>query len=215
MIRKKVAAATLALLMGSGCTPQGPETPAELPPENNTSTEKDGVSYERAKERAEELLTRYLQVTDEITSEGGQSPDRIRGLVSSQWFETERQDFEAYRNKKERTVGVTTFDSLVLQVVRTTAERDVDVSVFACVDSSDVFVLGPGVPDPPPEVMAWHPRYENFAGTEEEQAIIDTYFVENEVRFGQRQPVVFWLRGESLDSLVIDSQEQWWGEHPC
>ena len=206
----------VVLLLCAGCTV---EESVDIPTRSETSvplaTPASPVSYDVAEEEARDLLERYLSLTDTITSETGVKPERIRDVVSDEWWLTEQSDFEAYRSKEERTVGETTFDSLVLQVARVTVDDTLDLSVFACVDSSGVFVLGPGVVDPPPEVLAVHPHYGEFSGTDEERAIIDSYFLDNEVRFGQRQPVVFWLTGEDLDSLVIDSQEQWWGEHPC
>lgn len=216
-MKNKVPGLVVAvLLMCAGCAVEEPlDIPTPSEPSVSPAAPSSQVSYDVAEDQARNLLERYLRLTDTITSESGEKPERIREVVSDEWWLTELADFEAYRSKGERTVGETTFDSFVLQVARVTVDDTVDLSVFACVDSAGVFVLGPGVSDPPAEVLALHPHYDEFSGTDEERAIIDSYFLDNEVRFGQRQPVVFWLTGSDVESLVIDSQEQWWGEHPC
>lgn len=173
------------------------------------------ITAEEAEPYVVELLDRYLSTTDLITTEGGSNPSRIRDLVSDTWWREEEEGFLVYQARGERTLGETTMDSVLVQSVDETAGGMLDISTFACVDSSEVFVLGRDAPEPPEEVWAWHPHYDDFAGTEEERAVIDQYFADADVRFGQRQPVVFWLTGPTLDTLVIDSSEQWWGAHPC
>lgn len=173
------------------------------------------LSPEDAQPYVEDVLGRYLSTTDLITTEGGVQPSRIREVVSDSWWKKEEEGFAVYLSRGERTLGETTLDSLLVQTVDETVDETLDISVFACVDSSQVFVLGRDAASPPEEVLAWHPHYDDFAGTEEERAVIDQYFDDNDVRFGQRQPVVFWLTGSTLQNLVVDSSEQWWGAHPC
>lgn len=171
--------------------------------------------YDQALAASVAVINSYLDESDLITSQSGDAPERIARWVSRSWLPAEEQGFRHYQTKGERTWGETTFEDYVVQLARVTPERTVDVAVYGCVDTTGVFILGPGQPDPPEEVRAWHPGDREFEGGDEEWEIIQSFYSSEGVRFGDRRAIVFWLVGDSLDSLTIDSSSQWWGAHAC
>jgi hypothetical protein len=174
-----------------------------------------GDFYDQALASSVAVINSYLEESDLITSQSGDSPERITRWVSPAWYPSEEQGFQHYQSTGERTWGETRFEDYVVQLARVTPEKTMDVAVYGCVDTTDVFVLGPGQPDPPAEVLAWHPGDQEFEGGDEEWEIIQGFYSLDGVRFGDRRAIVFWLVGDSLDSLTIDSSSQWWGAHAC
>jgi hypothetical protein len=127
----------------------------------------------------------------------------------------EQQGFIHYQETGERTVGKTMFEDSVVQVARLTPERTLDIAIYGCVDTTGVFVLAPDHVDPPEEVLSWHPGYEEFVGDETQWQVIEAFYSQEGVRWGDRRAIVFWLVGDSFDSLAIDSSSEWWGAHAC
>lgn len=184
------------------------------PPAAEGSNELDR-GFDRALEESVRVILRYLELTDAITAASGQGSERITGVVTPRWLSVEHEALAAYRERAERTLGQTRFEDYRLQLVRRTPAGGWDVGVIGCVDSSGVFVLGSQEPDPPPEFVAWFLNPEEYLGTDEEWEAIEAYALADLPRTGSRQRVVFWLSGEELDSLAIDSSEQWWAERSC
>jgi hypothetical protein len=171
--------------------------------------------YARAEVAALVVLTNYLATSDVITQEAGQNPTRMSRWVTPEWLEQELEGFRYYTKSSERTVGQSVVERAVVQLARITPEDILDVGVMACVDTTAVLLLPANTPDPPEEVLRWHPRYEEFDGTEEEWAVIEEFFATVPVRLGDRRTIVFWLVGESFDTLLVDSSEEWWGTNEC
>jgi hypothetical protein len=175
----------------------------------------DADFYEQAEEAARKVLTGYLAASDDITGSGGLNPDAIEPWVSPGWLPKEREGFAHYRDTQERTVGVSRFDTAVVQLARFTPEKVFDIGVMVCVDTTEVMVMPLDALNPPDEVLEWHPNYHDFDGTDQEWAVIEDYFATVPVRGGDRRTIVFWFVGETLDDLVIDSSEEWWGANQC
>jgi hypothetical protein len=208
-----VAAVTLV-----GCSqPLATSTPTVLQPSPPAEQilQWDVDFYEQAEEAASRVLTGYLSASDDITRFGGLDSTAIDTWVSALWLPKELEGFAYFVDNQERTVGVSRFDTPVVQLARFTPEGMFDVGVMVCVDTTEVMVIPLDAPDPPDEVVQWHPNYQDFEGTDEEWTVIEDYFATVPIRGGDRRTIVFWLVGETLDALVIDSSEEWWGANQC
>lgn len=171
--------------------------------------------YERVEDHAVNVVAGYLVASDTITQDGGVDPSPISSWVSPAWLPKELEGFSHFVSKQERTVGASSFDTPVVQLARFTPEQIFDVGVMVCVDTTAVLVIPHSAEDPPEEVLTRHPNYDDFDGTEREWAVVEAYFDSVPVRSGDRRTIVFWLIGETLDRLVIDSSTEWWGENQC
>lgn len=221
--RGGVVRASVVVLVLGACvdTPQVPATAVPLPLESSApevttpSPLWTDDFYERVEDQAIVVLAGYLAASDTVTQDGGVDPSPIYSWVSPSWLPKELEGFSHFVNKQERTVGVSTFDTPVVQLARFTPEEMFDVGVMVCVDTTAVMVIPQSATDPPEEVLAWHPNYDDFTGTEQEWAVVQEYFDSVLVRTGDRRTIVFWLVGETLDRLVVDSSEEWWGANEC
>lgn len=215
---KHTLIALLSTVLLVGCSPVEsvavlPVVATEAPPVASPQLPDD--FYALAGAAALGLLTAYLITSDEITQDAGLNPDRMSRWVSPEWLDKELEGFRYYQETQERTVGDSAVDSAVVQLARITPEATLDVGVMACVDTTAVLVMPPDTPDPPNEVLAWHPHYEGFDGSDQEWAVIEDFFATVPVRIGDRRAIVFWLTGDTLDTLVVDSSEEWWGINEC
>jgi hypothetical protein len=68
---------------------------------------------------------------------------------------------------------------------------------------------------PPEQVVQGHPNYDDDGFQDEDWALIAAFYEQDGLAWGDRRAIVFWLIGDSLDSLVIDSSSEWWGAHEC
>lgn len=210
-----IIAATVALV---GCSaPRAAITPTGFhePTKPQHIVQWDVDFYEQAGEAASRVLSGYLSASDDITAAGGLNPEAIEPWVSPPWLPKEREGFAFFITHHERTVGVSRFDNPVVQLARLTPEKMLDVGVMVCIDTTEVMVIPLDAPDPPDEVMMWHPNYQDFEGTDQEWAVIEDYFATVPVRGGDRRTIVFWFVGETLEDLVVDSSEEWWGANWC
>jgi len=212
-----------ALVIGcalAGCqsvdvAPDSTALVATAPPPPVVASDEIERDFDRALDESLRVILGYLELTDAITAESGQGAERIARVVTPRWLPVEQKALAAYRERAERTLGQTRFEDYRLQLVRRTPEGGWDVGVIGCVDSSGVIILGGQQPDPPPEFLAWYLNPEEFVGTDDEWEAIDAYALSDPPHTGSRQRVVFWLSGEELDSLAVDSSEQWWGGSSC
>lgn len=161
------------------------------------------------------VVAGYLEASDRVTQAGGVDPAPMYNWVSPAWLHKELEGFSHFVTKQERTVGASFADTPVVQLARYTPEQVFDIGVMMCVDTRAVMVIPQAAEDPPAEVLTWHPHYDEFTGTDAEWAVIEDYFGAVPVRLGDRRTIVFWLMGETLDRLVVDSSEEWWGVNQC
>lgn len=166
--------------------------------------------------RATQAIDSYLQLTDVITTDGGKGPERMAAMVTDTWLPTELSAFALYRDRAIRTLGVTRFDSLVVQSARTPVTGGVEVAAVICVDATDVWVVGRDVPDPPESMLAWLLSGEDDTDVDDaEFALWTEYLATYEPQPGVREPIVVWLVGSSLANLRVDATTNWEGAHSC
>lgn len=161
------------------------------------------------------VVERYLQITDEIGAQGGGDAERIASIVTPDWLPREREGFADYVTSGIRTIGRTRFDHVAVQSARLTAQGDIEVAVFLCVDSSSVWVIDVSAPEPPEGLMEW---LDNPNPPEPDELSWDEWaqFAEDaQARPGYREPILVWLLGPDVHSLKVDSTENWLSAHPC
>jgi hypothetical protein len=204
------------VLVGCASSPEVLTPSSSTQPETTLHTPRfDDDFYERVEQAAGGVLTGYFAASDEVTQDGGKDPSRMTAWVSPAWLPHELEGFSYFLENQERTIGESRWDSPVVQLARVTPDNTFDVGVMVCVDTQAVMVLPEDAVDPPDIVLAWHPHYDDFTGTDEEWAAIEEYFADVPVRVGDRRTIVFWLVGDTLDRLVVDSSEEWWGANQC
>lgn len=221
--------ATAILLTTAGCQAGGPVLPGEMVGAGNEvsslETEPASLPVEPpslpdaragASEGTARVLERYLQLTDLITTDGGGGPDRVREVVTEDWYPIEDRGFAEYREGGFRTLGVTTVDTITLSSARWTPESTLEVHAVACVDASRVWVLDQDAADPPDDLMQWLLTSPAPEMTDEPTLEAwQVYLEQASPRIGRREPVSFWLTGEGAGSLRIDQAENWVGVDPC
>lgn len=171
--------------------------------------------FDDAHQQAEGVIDRYLSTTDAITAAGAADVTAIESVVSASRLPEESQGFESYLTRGLRSIGTTSAHSLVVQNAHITLEGAIEVGVMVCVDGTDLFVIPADYEDPPEVVWQWHPAYEDFEGDPGEWEAIERYLSQPDVRWGSAVAIQAWLVGETLNSLVIDSWEPWWGVYEC
>ena len=217
--------AGVTLVLSSGCValeptgePSAEEMATPLAPalsERDRQTAVPDDFYNVARIGAEKAIRGYLERSDIITQDSGSQPQRMKPLVTESWYPWEEKGFEYFSRTGDRTVGETTFDDPVLQLARLTPSGVYDVGVIGCVDTTRIFVLPESEPNPPDLVLEGHPGYELFDGDDAAWAEIDAFYNGTTARWGDRRAIVFWLVGDTLDTLLIDSSEEWWGVQEC
>jgi hypothetical protein len=136
-MRTLVGAVTLAgVLLLAGC--DGGDPIPTLPP--TPSATPIFASEEEALAAAEEAYAAYLAMSNLISSEGGENPDRIADLVTEDRLPTELAGFERLRESGLRTVGSSVFEFTELQRLDQDDEA-VEIAVYACWDGAGVRVI--------------------------------------------------------------------------
>lgn len=190
--------------------PDEEELPSRAP---STASSLDPLAIESA---SRETISDYLALTDEIGAAGGEGAGAMARVVTTQWLATEESAFEGYRERRIRTIGTTTFDNFIIQSSRITAEGLVEVAAFLCVDSSNVWVVNKESPEPPEDFVVWLGAGDDrVEPTDERYEEWSAYLDEVAPVAGFREPILIWLLGTTIDTLVIDATENWVGNHPC
>ena len=171
--------------------------------------------FEDARDASEDVLRRYIQVSESITAQGGGQSEPMRELVTPEWWSSEVDGFEYFQDENLRTVGESSLSRMLVQSARRTPANTIEVGVIACVDGTDLFVVPIDTPDPPESVWDWHPHYEDFEGAEAQWAEIEAFLTTPGVSWGSPEAVVFWFEGPTMGSLALASSEPWWGVYPC
>jgi len=137
LLRPAAAVVVLvAALAATACTPapQPPRTPAP-------SSTPLFASDEEALAAAEEAYAAYLAVSDQITAEGGQSPERIDAFIVSDLRASARDSLAAFEESNLHTAGSSRFDSTELQAVRYPGDGSAQVTMYACLDIEQVRLI--------------------------------------------------------------------------
>jgi hypothetical protein len=216
-LRSTVALLGLSVLAGCQAAPAaaGADSSDTSNPPAAEIEDLPEVFYDEDVGFAHRVIEDYLAMSDSITAEGGWGQERMRDVVTPEWFPLEEEGFAHFRDARERTVGQSILESSQVQLARRTPEGVLDIGVITCVDTTRVLVVGPDDEDPPEAVMEWLGAGPLAEAAQEDWETIDGYFETSLARPGDRRAVVFWLVGESLDQLRIDHSEQWWGITPC
>jgi hypothetical protein len=162
------------------------------------------------------LIEHYLTTTDTITQDGGEGPGRMAGLVTAAWLPTEEAAFAHYRRSSLRTIGETVVDSLVIQSSGKSPAGGIRIDAFACVDARWVWLLPRDAPDPPEGLIDWL-RWggDDLDVSDEDYDEWSEYLDLFPPLPGEREAIVFWIVGDSLNSLAIDGTVNWEGADPC
>ena len=136
-------AVTLCVLV-SGCTTEdsvgGGNTQAA--PTSASATEAPAfASEEEALAAAEEAYAAFLQVSDQISADGGSRADRIDEFVADAYRSEVRAGFDYLRSERLHTNGDTAFDSMRLQQSAISEGSALQVSAYLCIDVGHVRVL--------------------------------------------------------------------------
>ena len=217
ILRSAVALLVVGLIAGcqASPTPGGGALPETVSPPTPLVEALPEGFYDEAGGFAHRAIEGYLATSDAITAEGGWGDERMRGLVTPDWFPFEEEGFAHFRGAGERTVGQSILESSQVQLARRTPQGVLDIGVITCLDTTRILVVGADDDDPPVAVMEWLDAGPLAEAPPEDWETIDGYFATSLARPGDRRAVVFWLVGESLDQLRIDHSEQWWGITLC
>ncbi|MEO7290459.1 MAG: hypothetical protein ABIW81_04100 [Terrimesophilobacter sp.] len=126
-----------AVLVLAGCTP----TPPSVTPEPVPSSTPVFASDEDALAAATAAYAKYLEVSDQITADGGKSPDRIAKFVTSNQLVHELDGFKQWSEPDDSSVGSSQFDTVSLQRYDDIAGGKSVVVVYLCVDVSAVRIM--------------------------------------------------------------------------
>ena len=96
------------------------------------------ATEEEALAAAEEVYTRYVAVSEAITSEGGTNPERIAPFVSEQWLEHEIEAFKSFASSGRHQVGRSRLYDARLQQYVDSGDGRASISMYTCVDFSNV-----------------------------------------------------------------------------
>ena len=127
-----VAIATVALL--SGCVPQEPV----ITPEPEPSSTPVFASDEEALAAATDAYAKYLEVYNAVAQDGGNSPDRLGSVVTSEWLQRESDSFEKFAQSGQRQVGDATFDNAQFQMRSSDEAGHEEVKIYVCWDLTGI-----------------------------------------------------------------------------
>lgn len=132
------AVAVVAVLLLAGCLPPEPVVTPEPEPESAPVFASD----EEALAAATEAYAQYLEVSDQILTEGGESPERLLLVATASWTEVQAEGFVKARTDGLHSVGRTTFDSFSIEHYDQTAiDGEAIIRAYVCIDVSEVDVL--------------------------------------------------------------------------
>ena len=121
----------IGVLLLAGCVPQ----PAEDPVEPAPSSAPVFASEEEALAAAVAAYEEYLKVSDAIAADGGANPERLKDLVTEEWYEVEVEGFASISEAGISQVGMTHSRNAVLQTY--TNESPGEVRINVCADTSE------------------------------------------------------------------------------
>ncbi|WP_306894706.1 hypothetical protein [Agromyces albus] len=140
------AAGAIALAL-SGCT--GAPGPTPTPSASTDTAEPIFASDEEALAAAEASYVRYLEVVDKLTQDGGSDPDRVRDVATPAYAVELLDSLQRLRESGNHTVGATRYEDMRL-IERGESDGSAKVSVYLCLDVSDIRVVNAGGSDVTP-----------------------------------------------------------------
>jgi hypothetical protein len=141
-MRTAAAATALGLvLITAGLTSCATPKTGLQPPEPNPSATPVYASEEEALAAAEELYGRYTKLANAIGQAGWKDTDAYAEVARGRALDSELATAADYSSKGYHQVGNLTFDSLALQQLRDGGSGSVTMTVYVCLDVTDVDVL--------------------------------------------------------------------------
>jgi len=122
----------IGVLLLAGCVPQ----PAEDPVEPAPSSAPLFASEEEALAAAVAAYEDYLKVSDAIAADGGANPERLKDLVTEEWYEKEVEVIESIQSGGLRQAGTTSSRNATLQRLDDRGLGVADVTIYVCADAS-------------------------------------------------------------------------------
>lgn len=111
--RRSLLVMFLGVILLSGCVPR----PAAQPPEPAPSNSPVFASEEEALAAAVAAYEAYLKVSDEIAADGGAHPERLKDLVTEEWYEKEVEVFHLIGQAGIHQDGASTARNAELQQI--------------------------------------------------------------------------------------------------
>lgn len=131
---------TAALLVAlAGCAPTDPHSTASP----DASAKPVFASDAEALAAAEKAYAAYLKVSDQLAQGGWKDVDSLVPYVRGPALSNDLKTAKELAAKSLVQVGTTSFDSVKLESVQDQGQGTAVVTVYLCVDVSDVDVLGP------------------------------------------------------------------------
>ena len=133
MRTKPLIAIPLIAIALAGCSAQPP-----APKEATAAPEQKPLFATDAEvlAAAEAAYANYLEVSDQIARDGGANPERLKGLLSGDQYQSEVTSYQNYVSKGIHSSGQMTFDSLHIA-----SSDSQNVSAYLCLDSSQSRVI--------------------------------------------------------------------------
>ncbi len=161
-----MAAALLAVIALGGCA--GEPGPVASPATSSAAAADGFSSEEEALEAAQHAYADYITVSDQIAAEGGESPERVRGLLSEEAYGQELQGFEYLSSNGLRLQGASSYDSISVKRWDATT-----VETYLCLDLSAVRLVDRAGNDvTPPDRVDRQPFEVNFVREPTGQVLI-------------------------------------------
>lgn len=130
---KPLIAIPLIAIALAGCSAQQPAT---QPSASATEEKPLFSSDEEALAAAQAAYAKYLEVSDQIARDGGANPERLKGLVTSDQYPSELQNYKEYSKSGLHSKGTSSFDSFHVSNPDQNQFR-----TYLCVDVSDSRVI--------------------------------------------------------------------------
>ena len=137
----------IGVLLLAGCVPQPIEDPAEPAPSSTPVF----ASEEEALAAAVAAYEEYLKVSDQIAADGGASPERLKDLVTEEWYEKEVEVIESIKDAGLHQSGATSSRNATIQRLDDTGSGAADVTIYVCADASATRFLNAQGTDVTPE----------------------------------------------------------------
>jgi hypothetical protein len=145
-IATALAAAGLAGVLVFGLSACSPEPAPKPSPTPSASAEPIFASDEEALAAAVKAYEAYAEVSDAITADGGDRPERIDPFVTPEFAKAAHDEFAAFEAAGVSSKGAISIDTVSL-VQHSERDEVAKVSIYLCRDVSETALLGPDSQD--------------------------------------------------------------------
>ena len=140
-VTRGLSAAALAVVFAltlTGCVPQAHKA---APPAPSPSATPVFASDEEALAAATKAYAAYLEVEDRVAEVGGDDLEELSNHVTAHQLSIEREAFKGFSSSGKVSRGASRFDTISLQKKSTATDGTTTISLYLCLDVSDVRVL--------------------------------------------------------------------------